>query len=156
VGADTLEPVIQQVLAYSRQMKPAHFMAAMAMLNTVRRQFATVFTAHHVWLTPTTPNTSESWGRYDLGRSDVPFDGIASQVLAPVCQYTLPHNVMGTPAISLPLLMHSNGLPIGVQLAAAAAREDLLLQLATALEQAMPWAGRRPPLHVAANPSVTA
>ena len=38
---------------------------------------------------------------------------------------------------------------VGVQLAAAPAREDLLLQLGTQLEQAMPWAGRRPPLHAA-------
>lgn len=149
VGADTLEPVIQQVLAYSKQMKPAQFMAAMAMLNTVRRQFASVFTAHHLWLTPTTPRTSESWGRYNLGRSDVAFDDIASQVLAPVCQYTLPHNVMGTPSISLPLVMHGNGLPIGVQFSAAPAREHLLLQLATVLEQAMPWQARRPALHAA-------
>jgi amidase len=149
VGADTLEPVIQQVLAYSKQMKAAQLLAAMAMLNTVRRQFGTVFTSHHLWLTPTTARTSESWGRYNLGRSDVAFEDIAPQILAPVCQYTLPHNVMGTPSISLPLVMHSNGLPIGVQFSAAPAREHLLLQLATVLEQALPWAGRRPPLHAA-------
>ena len=68
--------------------------------------------------------------------------------MAPVAQYTLPHNIMGTPAISLPLAMHSAGLPIGVQLAAAPAQEHTLLQLATALEAASPWAERRPPLHV--------
>jgi amidase len=45
--------------------------------------------------------------------------------------------------------MHSNGLPIGVQLGAAPAQEHVLLQLATALESAQPWAGRMPPLHVA-------
>jgi amidase len=44
--------------------------------------------------------------------------------------------------------MHSNGLPIGVQLGATHAREHVLLQLGAALEQAMPWAGRVPPLHV--------
>ena len=55
---------------------------------------------------------------------------------------------MGTPAISLPLSMHSTGLPIGVQLAAAPANEHLLLQLAAQLEIATPWAERVPPLHV--------
>jgi len=44
--------------------------------------------------------------------------------------------------------MHSTGLPIGVQLAAGPANEHLLLQLAAALEVAMPWADRVPPLHV--------
>jgi amidase len=44
--------------------------------------------------------------------------------------------------------MHSVGTPIGVQIAAKPAAERLLLQLATALEAAMPWHDRVPPLHV--------
>jgi amidase len=40
-----------------------------------------------------------------------------------------------------------SGLPIGVQLVAAAAREDLLLQVAAQLEVAAPWIDRRPPVH---------
>jgi amidase len=44
--------------------------------------------------------------------------------------------------------MHSSGLPIGVQIAGRPAREDLVLQLAAALETAMPWKDRLPPLHV--------
>jgi amidase len=54
---------------------------------------------------------------------------------------------MGTPAISLPLAMHSSGLPIGVQLGARPAQEHLLLQLAAMLEQEMPWKDRVAPLH---------
>ncbi len=77
------------------------------------------------------------------------FDELPEKILRPVCQFTLPHNIMGTPAISLPLAIHSNGLPIGVQLSAGPANEHWLLQLATALEQARPWSGRTPPLHVA-------
>jgi amidase len=65
-----------------------------------------------------------------------------------VTQYTIIHNLMGTPAISLPLVMHSNGLPIGVQIAARPAEDHVVLQLARALEQEMPWAPRIPPLHV--------
>ncbi|MFN0182731.1 MAG: amidase [Aquabacterium sp.] len=144
VGPDTLEPVIQQVLAHARGMTAAHFIAGMAQLNTVRRQYGAVFARHDIWLTPTTARTAETWGRYNLGRTDVAYDDIAPQVLAPVAQHTLPHNVMGTPAISLPLALHSNGLPIGVQLAAAPAHEDWLLQLAAALEQAQPFVGRPP------------
>lgn len=67
-----------------------------------------------------------------------------------MAQHTLPHNLMGTPALSLPLAMHSSGLPIGVQIAAAPAQEHLLLQLGAELESAMPWVGRLPSLHVAA------
>ena len=83
-----------------------------------------------------------------FGHENVSVDELPQRVLGPVCQYTLPHNIMGTPAISLPLAMHTSGLPIGVQLAAGAANEHLLLQLAAALELAMPWAEPAPPLHV--------
>lgn len=74
---------------------------------------------------------------------------LPEKIFRPVCQFTLPHNIMGTPAISLPLAIHSNGLPIGVQFGAQPAQEHVLLQLAAALEGMRPWAGRVPPLHVA-------
>ena len=70
------------------------------------------------------------------------------ELFKPPCQYTIPHNIMGTPAMSLPLAMHSTGVPIGVQIAAKPAADHLLLQLAAQLEQAMPWKARVPPLHV--------
>lgn len=148
VGPDTLEPMTWAICQHARQMKPAQFLSAMATLNTVRRQLGAYFTQHDVWLGPTTAHVAQPWGRYNLGRDDVTIDGYAEQILRPVAQYTLPHNIMGTPTISLPLAMHSSGLPIGVQLAAAPAQEHWLLQLATALEVALPWAGRVPPLHV--------
>jgi amidase len=122
----------------------------MGALNAARRRLGTVFDGRDVWITPSTPRTSESWGRYNLGRSDVEVDALAEQVFRPTCQFALPHNIMGTPAISLPLAVHSSGLPIGVQLAAGPADEHLILQLATALEKALPWSDRRPPLHACA------
>ena len=60
---------------------------------------------------------------------------------------TIPFNVTGHPAISLPLGTTEDGLPVGVQLVAGMEREDVLLRLASHLEQAMPWADRRPPVH---------
>jgi amidase len=58
--------------------------------------------------------------------------------------YTAQFNVTGQPAISLPLHWTEEGLPIGVQLVAAYGREDVLVRVAAALEQAAPWADRRP------------
>jgi amidase len=122
----------------------------MARLNTARRQLGQVFTSCDVWITPTTARVAEPWGRYHLGRTDVAYDDLATEIMAPVVQYTLPHNIMGTPAISLPLAMSGSGLPIGVQLSAPPAQEHLLLQLAAQFEAERPWATRVPPLHVSA------
>jgi amidase len=61
--------------------------------------------------------------------------------------FTPLNNMTGTPAISLPLSWNSDNLPIGVQLQSAYGREDVLLRVAGQLEQAQPWADRRPPVH---------
>jgi amidase len=55
-------------------------------------------------------------------------------------------NISGQPAISLPTHVAPSGLPIGVQLVAGPWEEALLLRVAAQLEEALPWAGRRPPL----------
>ena len=148
IGPQTLEPLILQVYEYARRMQPAQFLAAMAALNTVRRQLGSIFIGHDIWLTPSTPRVAEPWGRYNLGRTDIGFEDMVQSTYSAVCQYTLPHNIMGTPALSLPLAVDDQGLPIGVQLAAGPAQEHLLLQLGVALESALPWADRVPPLHV--------
>ena len=61
--------------------------------------------------------------------------------------FTIPFNVTGQPAISLPLHWNEAGLPIGVQLVAAFGREDLLLRVASQLEEAVDWSRRTPAIH---------
>src|SRR6516164_7129243 len=58
--------------------------------------------------------------------------------------FTPPFNMSGQPAISLPLHRNADGLPIGVQLAAAYGREDILIRVAAQLEAAHPWLSERP------------
>lgn len=148
VGPETLEPVTLKIYEHAKRLTAADFFAAVAEVNATRRQLAKFYETCDIWLSPTVARVAEPWGNYNVGRADVTMETLAEKLYAVPCQYTVPHNIMGTPAISLPLAQHSSGLPIAVQLAARPAQEHVLLQLATALEAAMPWAGRVPPLHV--------
>jgi amidase len=58
--------------------------------------------------------------------------------------FTPPFNMSGQPAISLPLYRNTEGLPIGIQLAAAYGREDVLIRVAAQLESAHPWVSDHP------------
>ena len=60
--------------------------------------------------------------------------------------YSAISNVTGSPAISLPLYQHNDGLPLGVQLIGRPAQEGALLALAAQIEGAVSWAGRVSPL----------
>ena len=67
--------------------------------------------------------------------------------LGQTTRFTMPFNVTGQPAISLPLQWNDAGLPIGIQLVAAVGREDLLFQVSGQLESARPWAAKLPGTH---------
>jgi amidase len=66
--------------------------------------------------------------------------------VAALVPFTTHFNITGQPAISLPLAWNDEGLPIGVQLAAAYGREDMLFRISGQLERVVRWADRRPPV----------
>ncbi len=80
-----------------------------------------------------------------LGELSDPVEG--QRRVLQTLQFTGQFNVSGQPAASLPLHWAPGGLPIGVQLVADYGREDVLFRVASQLEAAAPWVGRRPPVH---------
>jgi amidase len=63
--------------------------------------------------------------------------------------FTAVCNVTGLPAIALPLYQGEDGMPLAVQLIGRPLGEGQLLAVASQLEQALPWAERRPELALA-------
>jgi amidase len=147
-GPATLEPVIHAVYKAAKEITPARFIAANGAANVARRKLGAFYGKYDIWLSPTTARVAEPWGRYHLSKPGVDWKSLIDELFRIPCQYTIPHNIMGTPAMSLPLGMHSSGVPIGVQIAAKPAADHLVLQLAGVLEQAMPWRSRVPALHL--------
>jgi amidase len=70
-------------------------------------------------------------------------EGPPAAALAMVA-FTALYNITGQPAVSLPLHWSDSGLPIGVQIVGGPWQESLLIRLASQLEEALPWAPRRP------------
>ena len=58
--------------------------------------------------------------------------------------YYATYNATGQPAASVPAGFDGDGMPLAVQLVGRPDDEATLLELAAALEQARPWAHRRP------------
>jgi amidase len=116
--------------------------------HAVARSAALFFEDHDLLVTPTLAHPPWPHGRLEYDR---PGRSMASWIDA-IFEYgpfTAPFNIGGQPAISVPTGQSADGLPIGVQLVAAHGREDLLLRVAAHLEEALPWAGRRPYVHAA-------
>ena len=147
IGPDTLEPVVLAIYELARTMDPHKFLDSLNWLNGARRKIGGFFTKYDVLVSPSAVVPAPIHGPYGLNHPG--FDPIEYMIHGdkPV-QYSFPFNVTGGPAISLPLAMHSTGLPIGIQLGGRPSEDGLLLGLAAELEQAMPWQGRIPPLHV--------
>ncbi|MFG3258697.1 amidase [Streptomyces sp. NPDC048172] len=144
VDTSTLEQETLAGYRYGQRVSGAEFAAALGMRNRVARSLARDFDSYDVLLTPTLPELPMRLGAYAEGGEAL--DGLGwIERLTDRSPFTLPFNVAGTPAMSVPVTADpATGLPVGMQFAAGHGREDLLFRLAGQLEEASPWSGRTP------------
>jgi amidase len=150
IAAEAVEPVTWALAEQGRAHSAAAYLEAMEYAQAgTRRAAAWWEEGHDLLLTPTMAVPPGEIGTMGSGADDE--DPLMPIVRAtPYAVFTAGFNVSGQPAISLPLHWSDAGLPIGVQLVARYGREDLLIRIASQLEQAAPWAERRPPVFAAA------
>lgn len=81
-----------------------------------------------------------------IGQQSVTLGDKTVNVIAALDRFTLPFNLAGLPAITVPCGFTSGGLPIGLQLAGKAFAEPTVLRAAYAYEAQTSWHTRHPPL----------
>ncbi|MFC1858174.1 amidase [Thermodesulfobacteriota bacterium] len=114
-------------------------------LRHCSRQIAHDCEPFDIVLTPTMPVPPQKLGTYEMNgppETARTFGSLLKSHLA----FTMPFNISGQPAMSLPLHWSDDGLPVGVQIVARYADEATIFRLAGQIEKARPWIHRKPPV----------
>jgi amidase len=145
IDRDKIEPLTRQMAEIADSMSATDYLVALDYLRRIARTIIRFWDGHDLLLTPTLTGPAIEIGALDPPPDQEPVTRLlASATWVP---FTPVWNVTGQPAISLPLAQSSAGLPLGVQLIGAPAAEELLISIAARLEEARPWADRRPGVH---------
>jgi len=142
IGPGDVEPLTWALAGEGRRRSAGRYLAAVGQHQLISRMVAEwLESGFDLLLTPTLGEPPPPLGSFDDSGAD---PTAALMRGAQTATFTAIFNVTGQPAISLPLHWSEDGLPIGVQLVAAFGEEDLLLRVASQLEEARPWVDRVP------------
>ncbi|MFZ9536537.1 MAG: amidase family protein, partial [Vulcanococcus sp.] len=125
-GDEVKRRILIGTYALSAGYVDAYYKKAQQVRTLIRRDFDRAFETVDVLLTPTSPTTAFGFGAH----SEDPLAMYLADLL------TIPANMAGLPAISVPCGFDGTGLPIGVQLITGVLQEERLLQVAHHYEQA--------------------
>lgn len=133
-GAEVQRRILIGTYALSAGYVDAYYKKAQQVRTLIRRDFDAAFQQVDLLLTPTAPSTAFKTGAH----ADDPLSMYLADLL------TIPVNLAGLPAISVPCGFSQSGLPIGVQLIGNVLEEARLLQVAHQYEQAADVFAARP------------
>ena len=158
------EPATWALGLLGRNMSGAVLIAALRELEHTTRQIGHFFTQYDMYLTPALSALPVKTGELQIQG----FEAVAIKILGSLnaggllaafkmidsaaesvfdfVPYTIPFNVSGQPAMSVPLFWTDGGLPVGMHFVGQYGDEASLFRLAGQLEKAQPWADRMPPI----------
>ncbi len=134
-GVEVKRRIMLGTYALSAGYYDAYYVKAQKVRTLIKQEFDQAFEKYDALVSPTSPVVP-----FKLGEK---LDDPMQMYLSDIC--TLPMNIAGTPAISVPAGFADN-LPIGMQIMGRPFSEEMLLRIAFAYEQATDWHKRRPPL----------
>jgi amidase len=139
--ADDMEPMSWAIFSMINKLSAVEGLGADVRLQAFARRLVAFLEPYDALLTPALAERPLPIGTLDTAAPDPMSTFTRSGLFTP---FTPVFNATGQPAISLPLYEGHEGLPLAVQLVGRPAGEGRLLALAAQLEEAQPWAGRRP------------
>ncbi len=104
----------------------AYYLKAQKVRHLIRDEFNKIYEEADLILSPITPTVAPK-----LGASEDPLEMYKSDM------YTIAINLIGLPAISLPVMKNADGLPVGLQIIAKAFNEQPLFNAALSLENSI-------------------
>ena len=134
-GAEVKRRIMLGTYALSAGYYEAYYGQAQKVRTLIIRDYDAAFADFDVLVSPTSPTTAFPIG----AKVDDPLAMYLNDV------FTIPANLSGMPAISIPSGLDGKGLPVGIQLTTPVLEESRLLRAANALEQAIAF-DARPPL----------
>lgn len=140
-AAGEVEPLTAWLRERGRDLTAVDLADALAELSRFERRVISGFSGFDAVLTPTLALLPRPVGWYDAIDAERNF---SQQVeYSPFTSFV---NVAGLPAITLPIGMSEDGLPIGVQLIGRPGGEGVLLSIGRQLERRLRWQDRHPPV----------
>jgi amidase len=143
--SEFFEPFVWSFTQRGRELSAPDYLLALQDLQKLTRDIARFFVDYDIWLTPTLGEPPVPLGTFKFSMED-PFE--LRRRMATFAPFTYISNATGQPAMSVPLSWNSEGLPVGIHFVGRFGHEATLFRLAAQLEEARPWANRRPPVSV--------
>jgi aspartyl-tRNA(Asn)/glutamyl-tRNA(Gln) amidotransferase subunit A len=109
----------------------AYYEKALKVRTLIIKDFNEAFSKYDILISPTSPTTAFKKGE----KTDDPL----TMYMSDIC--TIPVNLAGLPAVSIPAGLSSDGLPIGLQVMGNVLREDNVIRAAYTLERAIGFKG---------------
>lgn len=124
-GAEVKRRIMLGTYSLSSGYYDAYYLKAQKVRTLIKQDFEHIFANYDVIIGPTAPTTAFKLGE----KMDDPLTMYVEDIL------TIPVNLAGVPAISVPCGLASNGLPVGLQIIGKAFDESTILRVAHAFEQ---------------------
>lgn len=147
LAPDLVEGVARGACAHADALHPTRYLQAVGEIHAFGRQMAAAFDHADIILSATMAEPPAKVGRFGHATEDYVAYRIGPGSVFEYSPFCAVFNASGQPAASVPLGMSTDGLPIGLHLAAPFGDDETLIALCAELERAAPWAQRLPPLH---------